>query len=335
MLGECRDPRISIIVPVYNAEATLDRCLGSLSEQQGNIQIVLVDDGSADDSLIICKKWEERDSRIEVVSQSNSGVSAARNLGLDHCRGEWICFVDSDDYLESDACERLLRIVDGRAVDAVIFGHVTEDAGDAQESIKRKIVGRDNSSDDTAVIVDRDEALQLTLSASGCKGYVWNRMYRTAVIEREPHLRFSECAHFCEDLLFNVAFFMRGGAVAVTDDKLYHYYNNSSSVVHTITEKNETFSMAMDEVMALLPAPLKPVAGCGYAFMAMDLLYWSYAMHDSARVNRYRALMNAHWSDYWDRRKGSSMKSRIRMAGAHWCAPIFCPCWNLLKKLAH
>lgn len=330
----CASPLVSIIVPVYGVERYLDRCVESIVAQTyRNLEIILVDDGSPDRCPAMCDMWASKDARVTVIHQSNAGVSAARNVALDHCGGEWVCFVDSDDYLEPDACERLLCIVDGRTVDAVIFGHVTEDIEDVQETVQHNNVGSDESSDDTTVIVDRDGALRLTLSAGGCKGYIWNRMYRASVIDKEPRLRFSEQAHFCEDMLFNVAFFMRGGAVAVTDDILYHYRDNDDSVVHTITEKNETFSVAMDAVIALLPAQLKPIAGYGYALMALDLLYWSYDIHDAARVDRYRRMMNAHWPDYWARRKDSSVKVRIRMAGAHWCDTIFCPCWNMLKKL--
>lgn len=92
---------VSIIVPVYNSQQTLAKCVESLLNQDyTNIEIILVDDGSKDDSLSICKIYETKDHRVKVVTQKNSGVSSARNNGIKNSNGEWICFVDSDDYVD-------------------------------------------------------------------------------------------------------------------------------------------------------------------------------------------------------------------------------------------
>lgn len=313
-------PAISIVVPVYNASKSLDRCVSSLVRQQCDIQIVLVNDGSTDDSLRKCEQWAKHDSRIDVLSQDNAGVSAARNLGLSHCRGDWVCFVDSDDYVEPDSCERLLSLVDKSQADMVMFSHVSGDTLISEESF-------------TSETVNRDGALRLTLSSNGYKGYVWNRMYRTTTINAEPCIRFSRDADYCEDLLFNVAFLMRAHTVVTTDRPLYHYCDNVESVVHSISAKNETFSNAMDEVIELLPKSLKPLAGRGYAVMAMELLFWSYAQHDRDRIARYRRIVNMFWSDYCRTENDQSLKTRLRMVGARYCPSLFCPLWNALKTI--
>lgn len=317
--------RISIVVPVYNAAHTLDRCVSSLSQQKGNLQIILVNDGSTDNSLAMCLTWAQCDARIEVVSQDNAGVSTARNRGLDRCLGEWVCFVDSDDYLEPDACEKLRSIINNSQTDMVMFGHVVEDATHSSPVIRQET--------DNLTIVDRDEALRLTLSSHGYKGYIWNRMYRTSVINAQPRIRFSEEAHYCEDLLFNVAYAKRVSSVALTDNVLYHYCDSATSVVHTITEKNETFAVAMDEVMRLLPERLQPLAANGYAIMAMELLFWSYERHDNTRIRRYNHMVHKLWPDYRTVRMNQSAKTRVRMVGARYCPALFCPMWNALKKI--
>ena len=101
---------ISVIVPVYNCERFLDRCVESLVAQTcSEIEILLVNDGSKDGSLAVCRKWEARDKRVIVIDRPNGGVSAARNAGLDRARGDYIAFVDSDDWIDSTMYEKLLK----------------------------------------------------------------------------------------------------------------------------------------------------------------------------------------------------------------------------------
>ncbi len=100
--GVSAPPKISVIVPVYNAEKYLHRCIDSiLSQTFTDFELLLIDDGSKDKSGTICDEYAEKDSRVKVFHKKNGGVSSARNLGLDNAKGEWICFVDSDDYIES------------------------------------------------------------------------------------------------------------------------------------------------------------------------------------------------------------------------------------------
>lgn len=104
-------PKISVIVPIHNNVNNLDRCLTSIVNQSyTDLEILLIDDGSTDDSFSICMKYAEKDSRIKVLHQNNQGVSAARNRGIDSATGEYLCFVDSDDYVVNDYCKNLLEM---------------------------------------------------------------------------------------------------------------------------------------------------------------------------------------------------------------------------------
>jgi glycosyltransferase involved in cell wall biosynthesis len=97
------EPLVSVIIPIYNTEECLDKCVGSIVNQTyKNLEIILVDDGSTDNSLMICDEWASKDNRIKVIHQENGGVSKARNTGLDNVTGEYISFVDSDDYVEKN-----------------------------------------------------------------------------------------------------------------------------------------------------------------------------------------------------------------------------------------
>ena len=96
-------PKISVIIPVYNAEKTLHRCIDSILAQTfSDFEVLLIDDGSKDKSGEICDEYARKDSRIKVCHKENGGVSSARNMGLDNAKGEWITFVDADDYIASD-----------------------------------------------------------------------------------------------------------------------------------------------------------------------------------------------------------------------------------------
>ena len=105
-------PKISVIIPVYNVEKYLPACLDSVIRQSyTSLELILVDDGSSDRSLEICRSYAERDDRIRVIRRDNGGASAARNTGLDHASGEYVSFVDSDDILFPDALEKLYQMV--------------------------------------------------------------------------------------------------------------------------------------------------------------------------------------------------------------------------------
>ena len=118
--------KISVVIPVYNTMPFLRECLDSLcSQKYGSIEFILIDDGSTDNSLAICREFESIDDRFVVVSKENAGPSSARNLAISMARGEYITFVDSDDYLKSDAYERIAELLELHgAPDCLIFGAV-------------------------------------------------------------------------------------------------------------------------------------------------------------------------------------------------------------------
>ncbi|PKG36537.1 glycosyltransferase family 2 protein [Psychrobacter sp. Sarcosine-3u-12] len=114
---------VSIIVPVYNKQNYLEKCLDSIINQTyDNIEVVLIDDGSTDDSAIICSRYAKRDKRFIFIRQGNKGVSVTRNLGIERARGKWICFLDSDDFLDLDAIEILVNTAESSKSDIVYFG---------------------------------------------------------------------------------------------------------------------------------------------------------------------------------------------------------------------
>ena len=119
--------KISIIVPVYKVEKELDRCVQSLLKQTyKNLEIILVDDGSPDHCPILCDQYALEDERIRVIHKKNGGLSDARNAGLNLATGEYVLYVDSDDYIELDTCERFIKAAGNQKIDIVVGNAVME-----------------------------------------------------------------------------------------------------------------------------------------------------------------------------------------------------------------
>jgi glycosyltransferase involved in cell wall biosynthesis len=114
---------VSVIVPVYNVEEYLDRCVESIINQTyQNIEIILVDDGSPDRCPQMCDAWAEKDNRIKVIHKKNAGLGMARNTGIEHALGEYICFFDSDDYIAVETIEKAYILAKEKCAEIVVFG---------------------------------------------------------------------------------------------------------------------------------------------------------------------------------------------------------------------
>lgn len=214
-----KTPTVSIIVPIYNANSSLERCLDSLLNQSyRHTEIILVNDGSTDQSLETCKAYSLRDSRFIVINQRNQGVSSARNAGIDRAKGRYITFVDPDDTLEPNAVECMTNEVHENKLDAVRFRY-------------RKIQGvksiKPDESIDSRTYNGDEDMLNLGLGASlgrfGC--YVWLLIINRNIIEEsglrfEPGISMMEDAWFYLDLLQHVKF------IAQSDTVTYNYIDN-------------------------------------------------------------------------------------------------------------
>jgi len=189
--------KISIIIPVYNAEKHLDMCVDSIVNQTyKNIEIILVNDGSSDNSGAVCDKWAKVDPRIKVIHKQNGGVSSARNSGLEVATGDYVGFVDSDDSVKPNWIYDLIEMNSGFNADLITFGveRISNSKITAVESMPSfKASGRDQ------------------LSAYFCRffddifGSVCAKIYRTQIIT-DFNLRFDETLSLNEDAFFDYAF---------------------------------------------------------------------------------------------------------------------------------
>ena len=218
--------KVSIIVPVYNVEKYLKRCLDSLVNQTlKDIEIICINDGSTDGSLTILNEYVRNDDRIVVINQENSGVSVARNNGIDVAKGEYVGFVDSDDWVSEDYFEKLYNFAIQNnaeiAVGSIIRLHKFN---------RRKFLTFDKA------IVTSDINLKFELCDMPEKSYVWNKIYKSSKL-KEIGLKFEEGIVF-EDCIFTPQALFYFDKMVTVPDSYYFYWRRSNSIVKQKDEKS-------------------------------------------------------------------------------------------------
>ncbi len=209
---------ISVIVPVYNVEKFLVKCVDSiLAQTYTNLEIILVDDGSPDNCPAICDELAKKDNRIKVVHKENGGLSSARNAGLDIAKGEYIGFVDSDDFIAQDMYEYLYNLIEKHNVEVAQI-----QSYDVDENYNIISAGE---TEKTSTILDNKQYIASFLQ---CKGTiaVWASLFKKDFI---GDLRFKNGV-LNEDILFDYYLFKNGGKIFVDSAPKYYYYQNNSSI---------------------------------------------------------------------------------------------------------
>lgn len=222
------NPLISIIVPVYNARNTIERCINSvLSQTYSQFELIIIDDGSTDDSLAICEKFALSDSRIIVKHQDNKGVSAARNLGISLCKGEWISFLDSDDYLGEHFLQDL--IVNTTDCDIIIGGLQKIYILENQELPDNRYPNAYIHDGFTDYISIWDKVL--------IYGYACGRLYKSTIIKTH-HITFPIEYSLHEDHIFYYKFLTHSNIIKLSDKNGYYYVNNGVATLSRNTSVN-------------------------------------------------------------------------------------------------
>lgn len=223
---------ISIVVPVYKSEKTLGGCLESLMAQTyENIEVICVVDGSPDRCGEICDGYAKKDPRIRVIKRENGGVSSARNRGIEEANGEYLLFVDSDDRVEPDYCEKLLNACGETGADLVICG------------FHHWYVGRDveKSPSVTGVYGTETYAEQfLKLYQEGFLNMPWNKLFRKELADH-----FDTSLNLGEDLLFNMDYLEKCEKVSVISDALYHYIQEEKGNTLSSKKREDKLEIAV------------------------------------------------------------------------------------------
>lgn len=222
-------PVISIITPVYQAEALLPACIESvLAQTFPDWELLVIDDGSRDGSAAVCDRYGAADARIRVFHKANGGVSSARNLGLEQARGEYLAFLDADDRFEPAMLETLLGLLKASGADTAACAHRTVSSEEDPGRTERVLPGGiyDAPAIREKIVVP---LLGERLRAPVFNGFIWRYLYSAQVI-RVAGLTFEGA--YLEDELFLLEYFCEAKRLAVTETPLYRYYENPASATH-------------------------------------------------------------------------------------------------------
>ena len=305
-------PLVSIILPVYNAQTHLARCIGSiLNQTYRNLELIILNDGSRDQSLPVCEEFRAKDSRIVLVDKDNSGVSDTRNLGLKLAGGQYVQFVDSDDYIDPDFTGHLVAAAEENNADLVIapYKMVIPAGASKPEQVLEKI------QDDLGVmsvarppevreygflpagVYDKDTfALRLMdKPASYFYSVLWNKLYRRDLLV-ENDVQFASEMKWAEDLVFNLQYIRFAERFVSIGTPGYYYVQNPQSICHTqinpatiVQNKVQTFRYYKD-------------------------LYTRLGMYEEVRPQLYKFLVDIAESTY----PSGHFKKVIEEAKAYW-----------------
>ena len=229
--------KFSVVLSIYNVEPYLERCIESIINQSyKNLEIILVDDGSYDKCPEICDKWAEKDERIKVIHKSNAGLGMARNSGMELSTGDYICFFDSDDYIEKTLFEDVARYLKNNLVDLVEFGHYDVNSKGKiihtfTPNLSKKIyIGEEIYTDFWPELICTDPK---TGKSSNLLMSAWCAIYKKECLDRAKFQFVSEREIICEDVYSLMKLMPNIESVQVIDKPYYYYCENQSSLTHT------------------------------------------------------------------------------------------------------
>ena len=293
-------PTISVIIPVYNTEKYLRRCLDSIVAQTcENFECILVDDGSTDDSGKICDEYADKDSRFKAYHNENGGPSKERNFGLEHSKGEYVLFIDSDDWLEKDAINNYAKAIKEYHTDIVKSGYEIDHPNN-----KKNIYCVDK------VIVPSNKVdLFLSVEKSGYTGFIWNAAFKRSAI---GNLRFSETIKWCEDQLFSLEMFNRCSSIVLIPHITYHYMVGQGESLSNVQDAQLVF----DVTQKGFELKYKLAGNNKEAFCTMSLSY-------NNLVNRSLQILYNNKSLEERRSFKKRNFSRIRITNTHWQSRLY------------
>ena len=315
---------VSVIVPVYNAEPFLRRCVESiLSQTYRQLEVILVDDGSPDDSGVICDQYAQLDARIRVIHQTNQGVSAARNAAFAIARGEYIAFVDADDWIDLSTYQDVVKDIEKYDSDGVFFGiNRVDESGNIVLIQSPRLTG----------IVDSETAVQCMYAMIENPGYgctACNKMFRRSALQGYHYAHELSVA---EDALFFTEVVLNCRRIFLNRTPYYQYYQHEQSAMH----KKGLSKQRIDEVRSWkrIVDIVKPYQklhdkACSEVFnLGISLYVKAYMIGDSV-LDELQALISDCWISYFFYRNRRLM-SRIKYALLFWLVRMKCP-KNLLK----
>ncbi len=257
------NPQVDVLIPVYNAEPYLKQCLDSIvSQDYDNIRVILINDGSKDNSWNICQEYDSKYSFIEAYTQDNAGVAETRNRLLNRITGEYFLFVDADDWIEPNMVSYLVDTVNRNNIDIAVCT-TYKDNNNSSQSLGLKIWYKWTT-------------IEKFLYHIEINGSLWNKLIKSSLIEQT---RFDPEISYGEDALFLWHILQRIEKIGITDAQLYHYRMNEASISHQKFGLKKISGHKVWEKICLDTHRLWPqyidIAETTYAIMDMWLLYYA------------------------------------------------------------
>lgn len=222
-----QQPKVSVIVPVYNVEKYLKQCLDSIVNQTyKNLEIIIVNDGTKDNSMKIVEEYLQ-DKRIKVINKKNGGLGSARNRGIEEATGDYISFVDSDDYIDLNMYEKLINVIRGEEI--IIFNHSRFD------DITGEIVKKNYTKESKMKKLEK----RINYLYSNIENSCWNKIYKADFIKKNK-FRFMEILY--EDVCWNIEVFYKAEKVRLLNEDFYFYrVNRKNSIMEKSKGKDKKF----------------------------------------------------------------------------------------------
>ncbi len=284
---------VSIITPVYNGEKYIERCIKSVIDQSyDNIEHIIVNDGSTDNTINVCRKYEKK---IKLLSKENAGVSLARNLALKEARGEYVLFVDADDWLEKDMCLKLVKAIemDNASIAICAYNNFYENT---------------NTIEQCNLINSNKKGFieQITDANSNFGGFPWNKLIR----KNDIKVYFDEDVHYYENLLFFVQNYKNKTSYSIVNECLYNYCINDTSAVHSKKYNIKKLSSleALSKIIPLLPDSSIDSHKVFFMNSYFNNLYSikMYCPNNIDKINKYKILLDMYYKDIISSKKVSN-----------------------------
>lgn len=287
---------VSVIIPIYNAEKSLEKCVNSVINQTyKDLEIILVDDGSTDKSLTICKSF--KDKRVKVYTQKNSGPSCARNLGLKSSDGNYVIFVDSDDYMENNMIELMLEKLKSENSDLCICGYYT-----VSKNIKiRHSIGKINDNDFRKIMFEYE---------NNVGGYLWNKLSKKSCIKK----MFRNNIAICEDEVFWVDNSNNIKKISTIENNLYNYVLNDDSLINSNDLSSKKITV-LDALLCIINENISDEVTCKkkYKFVHDYMFFMSIANKKQCSfiLNKYKKIYLNYYKDIL--KSNISLKLKIKI----------------------
>ena len=268
------NPLVSVVVPIYKVEKYLDRCVNSIVGQSyRNLNIILVDDGSPDRCPEICDQWAEKDSRIKVIHKKNAGLGMARNTGMEHAAGDYVCFIDSDDYIHARTIETAVNTACRTCSEIVLWGFTTVSSRGTENIIlPDPSYTQYHGKDVRDIFIPEFLGMENVRGAdSGIPGSACTYLISMELIRRKNWRFVSERMIISEDIYSMLSLFGHAESVAVIRESFYYYCRNGTSLTHTyLPDRFERVKIYRQKLLELC-------GDCGYSETInnqCEMLFW-------------------------------------------------------------